>query len=58
MYLIGSIVCGPVGLVCWIMYWVKIAGYTRMLQETGREPYEGEDDDYDDRPRKRRVAST
>jgi hypothetical protein len=67
VYLIGSLVCGPVGLVCWIMYWLKISGYTKQLQESGREPYEGEDeddrprrksrrdeDDEDDRPRRRR----
>ena len=25
---IGNLVCGPVGLICWILYWVKIAGYS------------------------------
>ena len=23
--------CGPAGLVCWIIYWVKIAGYSKKL---------------------------
>ncbi len=26
-----NILAGPVTLVCWIVYWVKIAGYARML---------------------------
>jgi hypothetical protein len=25
---IGNLICGPVGLICWILYWVKIAGYS------------------------------
>jgi hypothetical protein len=25
---IGNLICGPVGLICWIIYWVKIAGYS------------------------------
>jgi hypothetical protein len=28
---IGNLICGPVGLVCWIIYWVKIAGYSGKL---------------------------
>jgi hypothetical protein len=28
---IGNLICGPVGLVCWIIYWVKIAGYSAKL---------------------------
>jgi len=28
---IGNLICGPVGLVCWILYWVKIAGYSNKL---------------------------
>lgn len=28
---IGNIICGPVGLICWILYWVKIAGYSSKL---------------------------
>jgi len=30
---IGNLICGPVGLVCWIMYWVKIAGYSSKIAE-------------------------
>ena len=28
---IGNLICGPVGLICWIIYWVKIADYSRKL---------------------------
>lgn len=30
---IGNLICGPVGLVCWIIYWVKIAGYSSKIAE-------------------------
>jgi hypothetical protein len=30
---IGNLVCGPVGLVCWILYWVKIAGYSSQIAQ-------------------------
>ena len=40
------------GLVCFIIYWVKIAGYSKQLADD--EGYD-RDDDYDDRPRKRSV---
>ena len=26
-----NLIAGPVGLVCWILYWVKISGYSSML---------------------------
>jgi hypothetical protein len=26
-----NLICGPVGLICWIIYWVKIAGYSSKL---------------------------
>lgn len=49
VYTIGMLVCGLVGLVGWVMYWSKIAGYTRELET---DP--GYGDDYeDDRPRRR-----
>ncbi len=39
-------------LVCWIMYWVKIAGYNRRLSETSPAEWDdgdrGRDADYDD----------
>ncbi len=28
---IGNLICGPVGFICWILYWVKIAGYSSKL---------------------------
>ena len=28
---IGNLICGPVGLICWILYWVKIAGYSARI---------------------------
>ena len=28
---IGNLICGPVGLICWIIYWVKIAGYSSKI---------------------------
>ncbi len=31
---IGNLICGPVGLICWIIYWVKIAGYSSKLATT------------------------
>jgi len=31
LVLLLNIFAGPVTLVCWILYWVKIAGYARML---------------------------
>jgi hypothetical protein len=58
-----TIVCGPVGLVCFIMYWVKVSGYTSTLRETDRagkgsrrnRKYDDDiDEDDDDRPRRRR----
>lgn len=47
------------GFVCWIIYWVKIAGYSRQLRmddedDYGRERDEGDDDDYDRRDRRGR----
>jgi hypothetical protein len=61
VYYISQFVCGLVALIFFIMYWVKIAGYTRELAETGRGYRRGRDDyddrdrddDYDDRPRRR-----
>lgn len=28
---IANLVCGPVGLICWIIYWVKITGYSSRI---------------------------
>jgi hypothetical protein len=38
------------GLVCFVIYWVKVAGYSKELAERGGDY----DDDFDDRPKKRR----
>ncbi|MBN9117666.1 MAG: hypothetical protein J0I06_00595 [Planctomycetes bacterium] len=43
---------GLVGLVCFILYWVKIAGYSGRLA-TASGDYD-DFDDHDDRPRRRR----
>jgi hypothetical protein len=45
---------GLVGFVMWIIFWVKIAGYSKELREGGYDDDDGDDDDDDDRPRKRR----
>lgn len=50
-YIVTAFVCGIISPIFWIMYWVKIAGYTKELQSrAGRRGYE---DDDDDRPRRR-----
>lgn len=53
---IVQMVLGLASLVCLIMYWVKVAGYSKELAEGGRrggrDDYD--DDNYDDRPRRRR----
>ena len=43
VYIVSAFICGPVAIVCWIMYWVKIAGYTKTLMS------DDFDDDGDDR---------
>lgn len=53
---VGSII-GLVGVVMWIMFWVKIAGLSKELREDrggggGRD--DDDDDDYDDEPRPRK----
>jgi hypothetical protein len=52
VFIIGSFICGPVGLVCWIMYWLKINGYRKQLEASGRGK-EDYDDEEDDRPRRK-----
>jgi hypothetical protein len=44
------IFCGIIGVICGIIYWVKIAGYNSTLSSSRR----GRGDDDDDRPRRRR----
>jgi hypothetical protein len=59
LFLCGIIpLVGPVfslaGLVCWIISWVRIAGYSSQLQRDGSPVEFGYDDDYeiDDTPRR------
>ena len=28
---VGNLICAPVGLICWIVYWIKISGYSNKL---------------------------
>src|SRR5688500_8232063 len=55
VYIIGSIVCFPVGLVGWILYWLKLVNYRKELERRGGGGGGGDydDDDDDDRPRKK-----
>ncbi len=43
---IVNYIASPAALILWIIFWVKMAGYSKQLRD-------GVDDDYDDRPRKR-----
>jgi len=53
LYMVFSLIgCGPVGLVFFIMYWVKISGYKKELMSRGGSSMDFDDDD-DDRPRRR-----
>jgi len=48
---------GLVGLICFILYWVKIAGFSKQLATRGYDRDDDYDRDYDDdydRPRRRR----
>jgi hypothetical protein len=55
LYFVLSFVCGPVGLVCFIMYWVKIVGYTSEMRQSGRgRRRRDEDDEDDDGPQRNR----
>ncbi len=45
-YIVTAFVCGAISPIFLIMYWVKIAGYTKELQgRAGRSDYDDEDDD-------------
>jgi heme/copper-type cytochrome/quinol oxidase subunit 2 len=55
-FIVASFLCPGVNFILWIMYWVKISGYTKELTaRAGRREYarDDEDDDEDDRPRRR-----
>lgn len=59
---IVNYVAGLAQIVLWIMFWVKIAGYSKELREGGYDDDDrpsrsrDDDDDDDDRPRKRRRS--
>jgi len=62
IYIISSFVCGCVAIVFWIIYWMKISGYTKELaaggggrtEQFGREnDRESDDEDRDRRSRQR-----
>ncbi len=61
-YLVTAFLCGPVGLVLWIMYWLKINSYTKEL--TGGKSSGGrisrdrdmEDFEEDEPPKRKRRA--
>jgi hypothetical protein len=64
MVLLGAIpyiggIFSLVGLVMWIMYWVKIAGFSRQLAEDSEDRMNSDDprDFDDDRPSRRRPAA-
>lgn len=46
-----GVLFGIAALICFILYWVKIAGYSRRLREDGSDEYR--DDGYGDRPLRR-----
>lgn len=60
MYYVSMFVCPCVTLILMIIYWVKIAGYTKELTTGGsgggsrRSRARDDDEDEDDRPRRRR----
>jgi hypothetical protein len=50
LYMVFSLVCGLIGLIFFIMYWVKIAGFKNQLMGSGGMG--GYDDDFDVRPKR------
>lgn len=52
LYMVLSLVgCGPIGLIFFIMYWMKISSYKKTLMSR-RSGSGSDEDDYDDRPRR------
>lgn len=47
-----GVILSLIGFVCFVIYWVKIAGYSGQLASRGGDYY---DEDEDDRPRRRRA---
>lgn len=56
IFFVTWLLCGPLALIFLIIYWVKVAGYTRQLATSDRGGDYGDydEDDEDDRPRRRR----
>jgi len=54
VYFVSVFVCPLATLVCYIMYWVKINGYTRTLRENAGSGNDDFDDADRDPPRRRR----
>lgn len=54
LFYVFNFVCGLVSLVFFIMYWAKIAGYTRQLREDRGGGGRDRDDYDDDRPQRPR----
>jgi hypothetical protein len=54
VYIVSAFICGLVAIVCLIMYWVKIVGYTRTLRADRSDVDDDFDDDDDDRDEPRR----
>lgn len=56
IYFVSAFICGCISIVFFIMYWMKIAGYTKELRERGgsRSRERTDDDDYDRDSRRRR----
>jgi hypothetical protein len=50
LYMVFNFVCGLIGLIFFIMYWVKMAGFKNQLMSSGGMG--GYDDDFDVRPRR------
>jgi len=50
LYMVFSFVCGLIGIIFFIMYWVKIAGFKYQLMSRGG--LGGYDDDLDVRPKR------
>jgi hypothetical protein len=55
VFLISGFICGCVTPVVWIMYWIKVAGFTKLLQSTRGKPrkrrVEEDEDEEEERPR-------
>ena len=48
IYVISSFICGCVAVIFWIIYWMKISGYTKELASGSGSRRRGRDDDNDE----------